>query len=61
MVIESSTQEFAALLNNVSIGIVIVNGQSEIVISNQFILKLFGYTKNELIGQKIEILIPKEV
>jgi PAS domain S-box-containing protein len=50
--------ELSALFNNGAIGIVTVNVYSEIVLANQFALTQFGYTEKELIGQKIEILIP---
>lgn len=53
-----SSQEFSALFNNAAIGIITINTQGEIVLSNQFALRQFGYDDNELIGQKIECLIP---
>jgi PAS domain S-box-containing protein len=48
-----------ALFNNSSIGIVVVNGNGNIVIINPFALTLFGYTKEELLGKTIETLIPQ--
>lgn len=54
----SKNQEFEALFNNAAIGIITVDGEGNIVLINQFALKQFGYTANELIGQKIEKLIP---
>lgn len=41
-----------------SLGILMVNKRGEIATANPFILNEFGYTKNELIGKKIEQLIP---
>jgi PAS domain S-box-containing protein len=56
--LEKKVQEFGALFNNMAIGIVSVNENGTIVLTNQFALNKFGYTEDELIGQKIELLIP---
>lgn len=42
-------------------GILVANGESEIIRINPSAEKLFGYEKDELIGQKIEILIPRRL
>lgn len=52
-------QRFGALFNYASIGILVTNKQGEIVMINEFALKQFGYSREELVGQKVEILIPK--
>jgi PAS domain S-box-containing protein len=57
--LSDSNHELAALFNNAAIGIIIANGKGEIIQINQFALKQFGYKKDELLGQKIEVLIPK--
>lgn len=49
---------FEALINNASIGIVVVDDQGKIVIINDFALKQFGYNGSELLGEPIERLIP---
>jgi two-component system sensor kinase FixL len=36
-----------------------VNGQGQIVLVNQQTEKLFGYSRDELIGQSVEILVPE--
>jgi PAS domain S-box-containing protein len=41
-----------------SIGILMVNTNGEIVTANPFIIQQFGYSRAELIGKKIEMLIP---
>jgi len=56
----NTQQEFEALFNNAAIGIVKVNEKGEIVLVNQFALNLFGYSLDEIIGSKIEILIPSK-
>ncbi|MFK7773689.1 MAG: PAS domain S-box protein [Saprospiraceae bacterium] len=47
-----------AMFVEATIGIIVVNGQGEIVQANPFAEKLFGYEKGELISNPIEILIP---
>lgn len=54
-------QRFEALFNYASIGILVTNEQGEIVLINDFALRQFGYERDELMGEKIEILIPQRV
>ncbi|RYD58310.1 MAG: PAS domain-containing sensor histidine kinase [Sphingobacteriales bacterium] len=56
---QNTQQEYEALFNNAAIGIITVNKQGNIVLANQFALQQFGYALDELVGQKIEILIPQ--
>jgi PAS domain S-box-containing protein len=58
MDVTKTHDEFQALFNNAAIGIIIANKEGYIVLANSFALHQFGYTENELIGQKIELLIP---
>lgn len=51
-------QRFLALLEHASMGIVEVNHLGEINNVNPFALKLFGYTEQEVLNKKIELLIP---
>jgi PAS domain S-box-containing protein len=52
-------EKFEALFQHASLGILIVNQKGEIILSNNFLLKQFGYTEaEELVGKKIEVLIP---
>lgn len=55
----SKKQEFEALFNNAAIGIITVDHEGNIVLINEFALKQFGYLADEIIGKKIEVLIPK--
>ncbi len=41
-----------------SLGILMVNKRGEIVTVNPFVVQQFGYSKTELTGKKIELLIP---
>ena len=49
---------FRRLLESQAEAIVIVDGDGEIVIVNEQAEKLFGYSRDELLGQRIELLIP---
>ncbi len=53
-------QQFEALFNHATIGIILCNKKAEIIDFNRQAEDQFGYTKDELIGQKIEVLIPKK-
>ncbi len=54
----TSQYEFEALFNNAAIGIIIINSEGTILLVNQFAENQFGYLPGELIGEKIERLIP---
>ena len=49
---------FEALFNYASIGILITNAAGEIQMANKYIEHQFGYNEGELIGRKVEMLIP---
>ncbi|MCB0697759.1 MAG: PAS domain-containing sensor histidine kinase [Chitinophagaceae bacterium] len=53
------SEELNALFNNAAIGILTVDQQGVIMLANDFATKQFGYRLDELIGNKIEILIPQ--
>ncbi len=48
----------ASLFENATEGIVVSNREGNIILVNPSACKVFGYLPEELIGQKIEILIP---
>jgi PAS domain S-box-containing protein len=50
---------FNALFANASMGILVANERGTIVLVNPFLLKQFGYTEAELLGNRIERLIPQ--
>lgn len=52
-------EKFEALFQHASMGILVANAKAEILLANHFMLKQFGYeSEEELIGRKIEALIP---
>jgi PAS domain S-box-containing protein len=52
-------EKFRALLESAPDAMVIIDGRGEIVLFNTQAQKLFGYSRTELLGQPIEILIPE--
>ncbi|MFZ1807527.1 MAG: PAS domain S-box protein, partial [Cyclobacteriaceae bacterium] len=55
---KESEEKFKALLESAPDAMVIVNEQGKIVIVNSQTIKLFGYSREELEGQTVELLIP---
>lgn len=51
---------FKILSEAISEGIIIVNENQEIITSNDAASKMFGYTAEELLGENLGILIPRE-
>jgi len=48
-----------ALFNYASMSIIVLDSEGKIVLANPFAQKQFGYLGEELLGQKVEFLIPK--
>ncbi len=57
---ESKDNIFKILSEAISEGIVIINEKQEIVTSNEAADRMFGYGDKELLGQNLNILIPRE-
>ena len=57
--LQQEKEKFEALFQFASMGILVANAKAEILLLNNFLLAQFGYeNQNELVGKKIETLIP---
>ena len=58
---QNNVQQFVALFNYATIGIVITNKNDVIINFNKYIQMQFGYTKAEVLGKTAEILLPQSI
>ncbi|MEO7489431.1 MAG: PAS domain-containing sensor histidine kinase [Ferruginibacter sp.] len=58
---QNNVQQFVALFNYATIGIVITNKNGVIINFNKYIQIQFGYTKAEVLGKTVEILLPQSI
>lgn len=53
-------EKFKAVFQNASLGILVVDQSGAITLANNFLIELFGYSnEDELVGEKLEVLIPQ--
>lgn len=55
-----AAKHFEIIFDTSPSGLLIVNSKREIIQINKQMISLFGYQKDELIGKKVEILVPTE-
>lgn len=54
----NNIHQFEALFNFATIGIVVTNNNGLIINFNRYAQTQFDYTKEEILGKKVEILLP---
>ncbi len=57
--LERKEQQFREIVEAAPSGMIMVNQQGIIILVNQLIVQQFGYMRKELVGQKIECLLPE--
>lgn len=56
----TSEERFSTIIEAAPNGFLMVNASGEIVLMNSQIEQIFGYSRDELLGQNIELLVPLE-
>lgn len=54
-------EKFRTIVESVPSGIVMVDASGAIVLANSETERMFGYERSELIGKKVEILVPRRI
>jgi diguanylate cyclase (GGDEF)-like protein/PAS domain S-box-containing protein len=59
-ILQESEKRFSGLFEHSPDGLMLCNNRGEIELANTEATKIFGYSSDELVGQSVEVLIPKD-
>ncbi len=58
---DANTKQVSSLINYATEGIILTNDRGNIVLANPHAQQLFGYSEAEMIGNRIEMLLPEAI
>jgi PAS domain S-box-containing protein len=58
---DAKTRQVSSLINFATEGIILTNEKGNIILANPHAQLLFGYNENELVGNRIEMLLPEAI
>jgi PAS domain S-box-containing protein len=59
--VRDAKERFRALFETAPVAIVIIDSEGKLLMSNEKTLEIFGYEESELLGQKLELLLPQRL
>ena len=58
---KKSGERFQSLMESAPDAFIVVNEQGDIILVNSQTIEMFGYSREEMVGKKVELLVPDEI